>query len=1442
MESKNFTKVFGTLDMPSVVMCGLKSLDVESIKLFKKEGLLSVDLSGRRIVNEENLEVFKRSLYKNFKFIKKAEISVKYDTDEELSQILKKYIKNILTAVKEKNRFCYFALFDSDYEVQDKKILFKLKRRGNYLLTENKIDELIVKLLKERFNIDCSVSFKDGKPDKKNEKKNTFAEAFYGGEVNDFPVESYVPLSSVAEVKPQKRMGRLSSKVVEITEEPVSIKDNLIEGETVVFWGKVIGTEIRETKKGKYIVKAQIYDGSYSTTLKFFTSPEEYDDSYKALIEGKEKYVVAKGVVQDDIFDKELVVMVKEICAGEAPEKTRADNAEKKRVELHLHTNMSDMDGVSSVTSYLNRAKEWGHRAMAVTDHGVVQAFPEAMSAEKSTGVKVLYGCEAYLIDDLGTICENPKGQKLNDECVVFDLETTGLKKETDKIIEIGAVKVKDGEVVDKFSAFINPGIKLSDKIVKLTGITDDMLKDASPEEEVVPEFLSFCGDAVLIGHNVGFDIGFIRRFATSVGTEVNNTVVDTLGLARTLYGDLKNHKLDTVCDHLGVSLLNHHRAVDDAKATADIFLLMAKELEEKGIKDVNEINVFGSCNIDKNNIKQYYHAIILVKEQKGIRNLYELISDAHLKYFKRKPRIPKSEFIRLREGLIIGSACEAGELYSAIYENAPEQKIKELVDFYDYLEIQPLGNNKFMINNPSKRGKTVDSEERLIEINKKIVALGEQYNKPVCATCDCHFLDPEDEYFRRIIMAGSGFDDADDQAPLYFRTTEEMLDEFEYLGKEKAYEVVVENTNLIADMIGDVLPIPNETFPPHIDGAEEQLRDIAYNRAHEIYGDPLPKIVEDRLETELSSIISNGYAVLYIIAQRLVQDSNEHGYMVGSRGSVGSSFAATMAGITEVNPLEPHYICPNCQYSDFDSDIVKEKAGTSGFDLPDRKCPNCGTELIKEGQAIPFQTFLGFNGDKEPDIDLNFSGEYQANAHKYTEKLFGEGFVFKAGTIGTLADKTAYGYVKKHADERGLNLNSAEINRLVQGCVGIKKTTGQHPGGLMVVPSDNSIYNFCPVQHPANKVNSDVIITHFDYHSISGRLLKLDELGHDVPTIMHMYKEMTGVDPITIPMGDKKVMSLFTSPDALGVTREDIGVETGSLGLPEFGTAGARRMLTETQPTTFSELVRLSGLAHGTDVWAGNAQELIKNGVATLKEVIATRDDIMTYLISMGLPDTESFNIMEKVRKGKGLTPEWEALMREHNVPEWYIDSCKKIKYMFPKGHAAAYVTSAVRIGWFKIYYPYAFYAACFSMKLAFFNYSTCCFGRERVLKRKKELEAMGKDATANDKNELTTLELVNEMYARGLKFKKIDLYESDAVKFIQTDEGLMPPFATIPKLGETAAKSIVEARKDGRFETIDDFIDRTAVGKALVDLLKENGILEGIPETRQVSFFELA
>ncbi|HJE93639.1 MAG TPA: PolC-type DNA polymerase III, partial [Anaerotignum lactatifermentans] len=1188
----------------------------------------------------------------------------------------------------------------------------------------------------------------------------------------------------------------------------------------------------------KYIVSFDITDKSDSTTVKFFVKRSVFDNELKDKIK-KDAYLRVQGEVQFDKYAKEINIMAKAIMTAQAPP-PRMDTAEEKRVELHLHTQMSSMDGATPVKTYIKRAIEWGHKAIAITDHGVVQAFPDAMNAADKSDLKVIYGVEAYLIDDLGNAVFSPRGQNLDDTYVVFDIETTGLSKEKEMITEIGAVKVADGKIIDRFSTFVNPQRPISAEITKLTGITDDMVKDAPTIENVLPEFLKFCEDTVLVAHNASFDTGFIRIAAERAGLgELHHTVVDTLELARALLPELNKHKLDIVCEYLGVTLNGHHRAVNDAEATAEVFIKFLDMLAEKKIFTLDEINVLASRTVNYKKLRAY-HAIILVKNYTGLRNLYELVSMAHIDYFFRRPRIPKSKFMQMREGLILGSACEAGELYRALLDGEPKQRIEELVHFYDYLEIQPLGNNKFMIDSP--RVENIHSMEDIKNMNRKIVELGETYGKPVVATCDVHFIDPDDAAYRKIIMAAEGFPDADNQPPLYFRTTDEMLEEFDYLGEEKAREVVITNTNLIADQIEKIKPIPDETFPPKIEGADEQLRQICMDKAHSIYGDPLPPLVQERLETELNSIISNGYAVLYIIAQKLVWKSVADGYLVGSRGSVGSSFAANMAGITEVNSLPPHYVCPNCKYSDFDSDLVKSYAmeEASGCDMPDMNCPKCGTLMHKDGHDIPFQTFLGFEGDKEPDIDLNFSGEYQQTAHAYTEELFGVGHVFKAGTIGTLADKTAYGFVKKYFDEREITAHNAEITRLMNGCTGVKRTTGQHPGGLMVVPSDHNIYEFCPIQRPANDVNSTVTTTHFDYHSISGRLLKLDLLGHDDPTVIRMLYDLTGVNPQTVPLGDPATMSLFESPAALGVTAEEIGCETGTLGIPEFGTKFVRGMLLDTKPKTFADLLRISGLSHGTDVWLGNAQTLIENGTITLKETISTRDSIMIYLINKGVDKKKSFKIMEKVRKGKGLTDEDIADMKAADVPDWYIESCQKIKYMFPKAHAAAYVMMAFRIAYFKINYPEAYYATYFTVRACDdFDYSCMCKGMDVAKAAMREIHAKGMEATAKDKAKMTVLELIVEFYARGFKFLPIDLYKSDSRKFIVTEEGLIPPFNSLQGLGTNAAQSIVDGRAAGEFHTIEELKERTSLGRSLIDLLKENGVLNGIPETNQLSLF---
>lgn len=1437
MQKKKFSDVFGKIKLSANVKSMLANSNVYNISVNKNDKKMNIFIYHNKIINEKCLLDFEEDIKNTFPYLKKVNIDFRYKIEDDLKNKIEKYWDNIVNIIKDISPICFYAIKEALWKFEDGVLKIKLNSSCSFLFKFKHIDIIIKNIVKQRFDENIKVEFIDNKIDKvkepsKEEMDLIISKAIEYSKNNSLKIDNTNDLP-----KFPKRTKRVKLKISEIEEPASKISDSIVCDETVVLEGKVILSELVTTKNGKYILKVDITDKTDSIGFKFFIDPKNYTDEYKELV-AEGSYVKIKGKVVYDEYSKELLVMADSICKAEEPE-IRMDNAEVKRVELHLHTQMSMMDGITSAKDYINRAKKWGHKAVAITDHGVVQAYPEAMLTSEKTGVKILYGCEAYLVDDLGSVVKNAQGQNFESEFVVFDIETTGLKKETDKIIEIGAVKIKNNEIIDRFSVFINPHFKLSEKIVSLTGITDDMLKDAEDEADVMPKFIEFCGDAVLVAHNAGFDTGFLRHWAINNNIAIENTVLDTLELARTLFPELKNHKLDTVCERLNVILENHHRAVEDAEATAQIFIKCIDILKQKDIESIEQINTLSSKTINKRMIKKYYHIIILVKNMTGLRNLYELVSKAHIDYFLRRPKIPKSELMKFREGLILGSACEAGELYSAVYENQPEETIKELVDFYDYLEIQPIANNRFMINNESKNGKSVENEEKLIELNKKIVELGEKYNKKVAATCDCHFLDPEDEIFRRIVQTGEGFKNVDNSLPLFYRTTEEMLEEFAYLGEKKAYEVVVENTNYIADLIENIRPIPKGTFPPKMDDAEEILTKITTEKAKEIYGDPLPPIIENRLNKELNSIISNGFAVLYVIAQKLVWNSNENGYIVGSRGSVGSSFVATMAGITEVNPLDPHYVCPNCKYSDFESEEVKAVAGNSGFDLPDKKCPVCGAELKKDGQAIPFETFLGFNGDKEPDIDLNFSGEYQLKAHRYCETLFGDGHVFKAGTVSTLQDKTAFGYVKKYCEQRNITMHSAEMRRLALGCVGVKRTTGQHPGGLIVVPSDNSIYNFTPVQRPANDFNSIVKTTHYDFHSIHDNLLKLDMLGHDVPTILRMFQDITGFDPLQVPMNDKETLSLFTSSKALGVTEEEIECNTGSLGLPEFGTNFVRQMLIETQPSTFSDLVKISGLSHGTDVWNGNAQELINNGICTLKDVIPTRDDIMVYLILKGVENKMAFTIMESVRKGKGLTDEFEAAMREHDVPEWYIDSCKKIKYMFPKGHAVAYVTNTFRIGYFKINYPYAFYAASFSVKVEDFDYCVMCFGRENVKKKMYEIKELGKAASAKDKSMLTMLEIVNEMYARGLKFVKMDLYESDAVKFKVLPDGLLPPLCTVEGLGENAAYNVVESRKNGEFETIEEFKERTKVSKTVIELLKQNGVLAGIPETNQLTLF---
>ena len=1443
MTAQKFELVFQKISLSLPLLEAFQGTEVRKLTIHKKERTVSIEIAANKMIPLQKQEELKGALLESLPGIQAVSLAVFYElTDKTPEALAAGYWGSIKTLVSQKSKICAGVIADAEWRVTEHKLQILVKHNMAYYLAQKHLDDAIANMIHTETGETLLVQFKNQKATEadraalENNRKKKFEELSRQIITTQAEAVQEKANAEVAAVSSSVSKGILLGKEINGTNQ--KIIDTKILGENVIIEGSIYNIEPREIRGEKYIVSFDITDLSDSTTVKFFVKKSVFDAELSDKIK-KGKYLRVQGEVQFDKYTKEIDIMAKNIMAAAAPP-PRMDDAEEKRVELHLHTQMSSMDGVTPVKKYIERAIAWGHKAIAITDHGVVQAFPDAMNAIGKSDLKVIYGVEAYLIDDLGSVVTMPRGQSLDDTFVVFDIETTGLSKETESITEIGAVKVVDGKIIDRFSTFVNPERPIPAEITKLTGITNEMVADAPVITEILPKFLEFCQDAVLVAHNANFDTGFIRLNAErKCGIEVKNTVLDTLELSRALLPELKKHKLDIVCEQLGVSLEGHHRAVNDAEATAEVFLKFIDMLVEKEIYKVDDINVFSSQTVNYKKLKAY-HAIILAKDYVGLRNLYELISLSHIDYYFRRPRIPKSKLIQHREGLILGSACEAGELYRALLDKKPKQVIEELVNFYDYLEIQPLGNNRFMIESP--KVESVHSMEDIIAINKQIVALGEEHNKPVVATCDVHFIDPQDAAFRKIIMAAEGFADADKQAPLYFRTTKEMLKEFTYLGEEKAREIVITNTNKIADMIEKIKPIPDDTFPPKIEGADEELRQICMDKAISIYGDPLPPIVQDRLETELNSIISNGYAVLYIIAQKLVWKSVADGYLVGSRGSVGSSFAANMAGITEVNSLPPHYICDHCKYSDFESETVKAFAmeEASGCDMPDKDCPVCGHKLRKDGHDIPFQTFLGFEGDKEPDIDLNFSGDYQQQAHAYTEVLFGKGKVFKAGTIGTLADKTAYGFVKKYFDAREITPHNAEIQRLTEGCTGVKRTTGQHPGGLMVVPSDHDIHEFCPIQRPANDVNSTVTTTHFDYHSISGRLLKLDLLGHDDPTVIRMLYDLTGVNPQDVPLGDPETMSLFESPKALGVTEEEINCKTGTLGIPEFGTKFVRGMLIDTKPKTFADLLRISGLSHGTDVWLGNAQTLIENGTITLKETISTRDSIMIYLINKGVEKKKSFKIMEKVRKGKGLTEEDIADMKASDVPDWYIESCQKIKYMFPKAHAAAYVMMAFRIAYFKINYPEAYYASYFSVRACDdFDYSCMSQGIDVARDAIREIQAKGQEATAKDKNKQTVLEIVVEFYARGFKFCPIDLYRSDAKNFLPTEEGLLPPFSSLQGLGVNAAQSIVEGRKDGEFNTLEELKERTSLGRSLIDLLKENGVLDGIPETNQLCLF---
>lgn len=1371
------------------------------------------------------------------------------------------YFPHLYAAVRRDIPSINGTLNNAEVRFENNTLTINLLNGGKTLLDSKGFDKALIKLVSEEFNLYISVNYTgtfeveenseeykaaiQDAQEKINRENLQKAAEFYQEEVETAEKREEKHAENTT-VEIEVREGKFATpQIIQSSIRPLygrSIRGKMIpissisgDSGRIVVWGDVFDIEKKVTKSGdKNIFTIDITDYTGSTTAKVFNSIKE-----SAVIDNIKKgdTIVVQGDVEYDKYAGELVVNARSI--GTAQKVKVVDNAEKKRVELHMHTNMSQMDAVTSAGDLVNRAYQWGHKAVAITDHGVAQAFPDAMKAADKINkdeekIKIIYGVEAYFMDDLVESVKGDADTGFDGTFICFDIETTGLSAARDKITEIGAVKVENGVITDTFSTFANPEMPIPQKITQLTGITDDMVKDAPSQSKAVGAFLEFAGDNVLVAHNAPFDTSFIAKACEDMGREYNYTSIDTVAISRAILTDIKNCKLDTVAKFLRLGDFNHHRATDDAEMLARIFINLCQRLtDDYGITKTNDINT----KIAGGDFKKLptYHQIILVKNKTGLKNLYRLISYSHLNYFYKKPRIPKSELVKYREGLIIGSACCAGQLYMAILEGKPWGELKQIASFYDYLEIQPAGNNSFMI-----RDGRFNSIDELHEIDRTIIKLAKELGKPVCATCDVHFMDPTDSEFRKILMAGQGFKDAEQQAPLYFRTTAEMLKEFEWLGKDKAYEYVVENPNKIADMCEYIRPIPKGTFPPNIEGAQEQLIDITWKRAKEKYGDPLPEIVKARLDKELNSITTYGFSVLYMTAQKLVADSEAHGYLVGSRGSVGSSFVATMSGISEVNPLCPHYVCPNCKHSEF----ITDGSYGSGFDMPPKNCPECGTLMDQDGHEIPFETFLGFKGDKVPDIDLNFSGEYQSKSHRYTEELFGKNNVFKAGTISTVAEKTALGFVKKFAQERGLVMHKAEEKRLAIGCTGVKRTTGQHPGGMVVVPRTNDVYDFCPVQHPANDVNSDNITTHFDFHSIHDTITKLDELGHDVPTIYHYLELYTGIPVMKVSMSDPEVMSLFTSPKALGVTEEDIDSKTGTFSLPECGTAFVRGMLIEAQPKTFTDLLQIAGLSHGTDVWLGNAQELIHNGTCTISEVIGTRDSIMTYLMHKGLEPGMAFKIMEIVRKGnatKLLTEEHFKAMREHNVPEWYIDSCMKIKYMFPKAHAAAYMIATLRLGWYKVHKAVEYYAAYFTVRSENLDGAIAMQGHQAVrdkmnnIKQKQSVH----EATAKDEAEFQTLQIVNEMMARKIEFLPVDIYKSEAKMFKVEDGKIRLPFSSLPGVGGAAADSLAETGKHTEYLSIEDMQIKTKVTKAVIETLKDVGVLKDLPESSQMSLF---
>ena len=1448
---KRINEVFSDFNTGSNISTAL----VESAVLKKKSKTLELAISSDRYIEIQEIEELNNFIKRRF-YLEHSKIAVNY-TEEVKMKPIEEEIKNIISYVSNKHPFLRVAVNNCDYEISGNTITLKFRVPVSTMFRDLKYDREIREGIKSFYGKSYNIKFVDNvdadeliRLQVEEEKKRM---SMIRNEIRStgpsIPKDTTPTVPSEGEKgKDDKKSGKMNNPFLilgrnsNIKESLIRISDASPEEGRVALYGELSNMETKELRSGKILVSFDLYDGTGSLTCKSFLKPEQADDVISKL--KKARGVKLCGNLGFSNFSGEVEMIANTIVETKGLERVvRRDESEVKRVELHLHTKMSQMDGMSSAADLIKRAMSWGMKSIAITDHGVVQSFPEAhkLLGRNNPDMKVIYGVEAYLAPDKKPSVRNIKGQSLDTTYCVLDLETTGFSPRLEKITEIGIMKYQDGKVIDKFSCFVNPEKSIPPRVVEVTGITDDMVRNAETIDKVFPKLLEFIKDSVLVAHNAEFDVGFLRHFARELGYEFDFTYLDTLSLAYELFPEYKTYKLGRIAKNLGIKVDVAHRALDDVDTTVKVFKVMLDMLRERGVKTLEDIEIYASDETAKKEAfkkLRTHHAIILAKDYVGLKNLYKLVSYSHLDYFYKKPRILRSMFKKYSEGLIIGSACSDGELYQSILLGKSDEEIEAIAREYDYLEIQPLSNNDYLIRNGE-----VPDKEYLKEINRTIVKLAEKLNKPVVATGDVHFMDPEDEIYRRILEAGQGFKDADNQAPLYLRTTEEMLEEFSYLGRDKAYEVVVTNTNLIADMCEQISPISPEKCPPHIEGCEQEIKDIAYGKAHELYGEELPDIVQERLDKELNSIIQNGFSVMYIIAQKLVWKSNDDGYLVGSRGSVGSSVVAYMTGITEVNALPPHYRCHKCKHSDFNDYGAK-----NGFDLPDRACPVCGEMMDKDGMDIPFETFLGFNGDKEPDIDLNFSGEYQAKAHRYTEVIFGKGTTFKAGTIGTIAEKTAFGYVKKYFEERNTSANKAEITRISKGCTGIKRTTGQHPGGIIVVPKGREIFEFCPVQHPADDPNSDIITTHFDYHSIDSNLLKLDILGHDDPTVIRMLQDITGVDPQKIPLDDKETMSIFSSTKALGVTPEQINSKVGTFGMPEFGTKFVRGMLLDTLPKSFSDLLCISGLSHGTDVWLGNAKDLIDGGVITsISDAVCCRDDIMVYLIKMGLEPNTSFKIMELVRKGKALKDpekwaEYEKMMRDNNVPEWYIDSCRKIKYMFPKAHAAAYVMMAFRIAWFKVHIPLAYYAAYFSIRAKAFDAEYMIFGKEKVREKMKEISLQGNDAAPKDKDMYDDLEIVLEMYERGFKFLPIDLYKSDWDKFKVEEDALRPPLNSISGMGNVAAEAIFNAvHEETPISSIDNLKKRAKIGNSAVDLLRKFGCLNGLSESDQVSFFDV-